>query len=146
MLRHSMWSENPQDANSIENFQRWFALVFFDQDTKQRLESRFGGQNPLRRPVCHPLQLLNIMRLALCVAEGNDSARPDTAQPYTSQLGTASLMMSDLFLTVQEQENLRMGSKDDRRKQLMLQWLASIEISNPTPLRNLLFRSYGTYR
>jgi len=146
MFRHSVWTKNPEDENSIEKFQRWFALVFFDQETRQRLESRFGEQNPLRRPVCHPLQLLNIMRLALRVAEGDDSARPDTAQPYTFQLGTASLMVNDLFLTTQEQENLKVGSKDDRRKQLMLQWLASIEVSNPTPLRNLLFRSYGTYR
>src|SRR5580658_1587061 len=146
MFRHSVWTKNPEDVNSIEKFQRWFALVFFDQDTRQRLESRFGEQNPLRRPVCHPLQLLNIMRLALRVSEGDDSARPDTAQPYTYQLGTASLMVNDLFLTAQEQENLKVGSKDDRRKQLMLQWLASIEVSNPTPLRNLLFRSYGTYR
>jgi len=145
MFRHSMWTKNPQDVNSIEKFQRWFALVFFDQETKQRLESRFGEQNPLRRPVCHPLQLLNVMRLALCVSEGDDSARPDTAQPYTHQLGTASLMVNDLFLTAQEQENLKVGSNDDRRKQLMLQWLPSIEISNPTPLRNLLFRSFGTY-
>jgi hypothetical protein len=146
MFRHSVWTANPQDVNSIENFQRWFAMTFFDRDTKQRLESRLGEKNPLRRPVCHPSQLLNIMRLALRIAEGDDSARPDTAQPYTSQLGTASLMVNDLFLTAQEQENINVGSKDDRRKQLMLQWLASIEISNPTPLRNLLFRSYGTYR
>jgi hypothetical protein len=86
------------------------------------------------------------MRLALALAEGDENARPDTSELYRYQLGTACLMVSDLFLSDDEQQNLKIGSLDDRRKQLMLQWLASLEISNPTPLRNLLFRSYATYR
>ncbi len=146
IFRHSVWSSHPEDSTAPERFQIWFATVFFDEETKQRLEPRFGDQNPTRRPVCHPLQFLNIMRLALCVAEGNESTRPDTSQTHTFQFGTASLIVNDLFLTAEEQENLRVGTNDDKRKQLMLQSLASIEISNPTDPRNLLFRSYGMYR
>lgn len=146
MFRHSTWTKNPQDVNALETFQYWFAAAFLDTETKQRLESRFGAQNPARRPVFHPLQSLNVMRLALSLAEGDEMSRPDTSELSRHQLGAACLMVSDLFLSEEELQNLKTGSVDDRRKQLMLQWLASLEISNPTPLRNLLFRSYATYR
>jgi hypothetical protein len=146
MFRHSAWSRHPQDKKALEKFQYWFATAILDQETKERLELRFGAENPARRPVFHPLQFLNVMRLALLQAEGDDSARPDTSTPHTHQLGTACLMVSDLLLSEEEKQNLRAGSVDDRRKQLMLQSLASLEVSDPTPLRNLFFRSYATYR
>lgn len=146
MFRHATWSQHPQDAKAMEKFQYWFASAFLDLDTKQRLESRFGDQNPARRPVFHPLQFLNLMRLALDQAEGDETARPDTSESHRYGFGTACLMISDLLLSPEEQQNLKSGTLDDRRKQLMLQWLASYELSNPTPRRNLLFRSYATYR
>jgi hypothetical protein len=146
MLWHSMLSRNPQDINSLSDFQHWFAGMLFDEDTHQRVSARLGAQSPELRRVCVPLQLLNIIRLALSIAEGDDNACPDSSRPHTYQLGTASLMVNDLFVTQQEQENLKKGSIDDRRKQLMLQFLAPTEVSKPTPLRNLLFRSYATYQ
>jgi hypothetical protein len=146
LFRHSVWSKHPQDAKALEKFQYWFAAAILDQETKQRLELRFGAANPARRPVFHPLQFLNVMRLALLHAEGDEGARPDASEPHKHQLGTACLMVSDLLLTEEERKNLRAGSADERRKQLMLQSLASLEISRPTPLRNLFFRSYATYR
>jgi len=146
MLRHATWSRNPQDKKAFENFQLWFAAAFLDMDTKQRLESRFGNQDLTRRPVFHPMQFLNIMRLALDLADGDENAKPDTSELHSHQLGAACLMVNDLFLSEEEQQNLKTGSIDDRRKQLMLQSLASLEISNPTPVRNLFFRSYATYR
>jgi hypothetical protein len=146
MFRHATWSDHPQDAKALERFQYWFAAAFLDTDTKQRLESRLGPQNPARRPVFHPLQFLNIMRLALALADGNEDARPDISELHRFQLGTACLMVNDLFLSEEEQQNLKTGSVDDRRKQLMLQSLASLEVSYPTPVRNLFSRSYATYR
>src|SRR6202166_4965465 len=146
MFRHATWSDHPQDAKALERFQYWFAAAFLDVETKQRLELRLGSQNPARRPVFHPLQFLNIMRLALGSADGDENARPDVSELHRFQLGTACLMVSDLLLSEEEQQNLKTGSIDDRRKQLMLQSLASLEISNPTPVRNLFFRSYATYR
>jgi hypothetical protein len=86
------------------------------------------------------------MRLALELAEGPDDARPDTSEVHRYQFGAACLMVSDLFVTGEEQQQLKTGSLDQRRKQLMLQWLAAFEVSNPTPLRNLLFRSYAIFR
>jgi hypothetical protein len=53
MFRHSTWTQNPKDAKALEKFQYWFASAFLDLETKQRLESRFGAQNPARRPVFH---------------------------------------------------------------------------------------------
>jgi hypothetical protein len=145
IFRHSVWSSHPEDTKALDRFQIWFATVFFDPETKQLLEQRFGDQSPTRRPVCHPLQFLNIMRLALCVAEGDESTRPDASHPHSFRFGTASLIVNDLFVTAAEQENLRVGTNDDKRRQLMLQSLASIEISNPTDPRNLQFRAYGMY-
>jgi hypothetical protein len=146
MLWHSMLSRNPQDSNSLSDFQYWFAGMLFDEDTRQRIKARLGAQTTEVRRVCVPLQLLNIIRLALSIAEGDENARPDISQAHTYQLGTASLMVNDLLVTTEEQESLKTGSKDDRRKQLMLQLLAPTEVSKPTALRNLFFRSYATYR
>jgi hypothetical protein len=146
MLWHSMLSQNPEDSNSISDFQLWFAGNLFDDDTQQRFKARLGAQDPSLCRVCIPLQLLNITRLALLIAEGDDKSCPDSSQPHTYQLGAASLMVNDLLVTPEERENLKKGSKDDRRKQLMLQLLAPTEVSKPTPLRNLLFRSYATYQ
>jgi hypothetical protein len=143
MFWHSVTGQDPKEMDS---FQYWFAKNFLDLDTRERLLARFGSQNASRRPVCHPLQLLNVIRLALALSEGEENARPDTSEAHRHRLGTACLMISDLFLTAEEQANLVQGSRDDRRKQFMLQMLASLEVSNPTKIRNLLFRSYATYR
>jgi hypothetical protein len=146
MFRHSTWSRNPEDNKAVEKFQYWFAAAILDLETKQRIESRFGEKNPAQRPVFHPLQFLNVMRLALALAEGDESARPGISGPSSNHYGVACLMVSDLLLSPEEQANLKTGNLDDRRQQLMLQSLASLEISSPTPLRNLLYRSYATYR
>ena len=146
MYRHSIWSRHPQDAKSIERFQYWFAAAFLDLDTKVRLESRFGSENPARRPVFHPLQSLQVMKLALSLSEGDGTAAPDTSEFHRHQLAKAYLMVSDFFLTDEEEKSIKVGPFDARRKQLMLQSLASFEVANPTPLRNLLFRAYATYR
>ncbi len=55
-------------------------------------------------------------------------------------------MMGDLFLSPEELRNINEGAPDDRRKQLMVQFIPQFEIDNPTKLRNLLFRSYAMYR
>lgn len=54
MYRHSVGSKNPEDANSVDKFQYWFASAFFDSETKHRLSARFGEEKPTRRPVCYP--------------------------------------------------------------------------------------------
>lgn len=143
--RHATWTRHPQDTNAVQKFQYWFASAIPDMETKVLIETRFGNQNPARRPLFHPLQFLNILRLSLIVAAGDENARPDTNEESRYKFGTACLMVSDLLLSPEEQQNIKVGTPDDRRKQLMLQFLA-FEVSNPTPLRNLLFRSYGMYR
>lgn len=143
MLRHAALSPNKKDSGS---FQKWFAMVFFDEETKGRIEKRFGRENTDRRPICHPLQLLNMIKLSLVFCEGGADARPDTSDFHRHNLGIACLMMNDLFVTPEEVQNINVGTHDERRKQLMVQSLAQIELGNPTDLRNLLFRSYVMYR
>jgi hypothetical protein len=143
MLRHAALSLNKQDAGS---FQRWFAMVFFDDETKGRIEKRFGSEQADRRPICHPLQLLNMIKLSSLFCEGGEDSRADISEFQRHNLGTACLMMNDLFVTPEEVQDINLGTHDERRKQLMVQSLAQIELGNPTSLRNLLFRSYAMYR
>jgi hypothetical protein len=143
MFRQSVSSE---DDRKIANFQEWFAAAFFDQDTRQRLGLRFATQDPKRRPVCHPQQLMNVIRLALFSGEGKEDARPDISETHRHQLGTACLMISDLLVTQAEGKEIQTGTTDEQRRKLMTYMLAALEISKPTPFRNLLFRSYATYK
>jgi hypothetical protein len=144
MFRHSV---SKQDPSEQFKFQAWFVNNFFDEETKKRLLDRFGNQHPQRRPVCHPLQLLNMMRLALTFGRATEiSNDADSIDRLRTALGTASLMVNDIFCSPKEKEHIQQGAQDDRRKHLMLQILASGEISNPTAFRNLLFRSQFIYR
>jgi hypothetical protein len=143
MFRQSVSSEKDGD---FREFQQWFAAAFLDSETRQRLAARFASQNPERRPVCHPQQLMNVIRLALFSGEGKEDARPDISQTHRHQLGTACLMISDMLVTEAEGIEIQTGTTDERRRKLMTYMLAALEISKPTPFRNLLFRSYATYK
>lgn len=143
MVRRSVSLEDP---NGGLNFQSWFVKNFFDDETRKRLMDRFGNENPNRRPVCHPIQLLSIMRIALAVAAGGEDSQAEITERDRHQFGTACLMANDLFCTPEEKEHIQTGPQDERMKQLLLQVLAPGEVSNPTPFRNLLIRSYYVYR
>ena len=99
-------------------FEQWFAAAFFDSETRQRLAARFANQNPERRPACHPHQLLSVIRLALVYGGGNEEARPDISEIHRHQLGTACLMISDLFVTQAEEGEIRAGTVDERRHEV----------------------------
>jgi len=142
MFRHAA----DGDAQEFANFQHWFVSVFLDGETRNRLIARFGEAKPSRRPVCHPQQLLSLIRLAVAIGEGDEEASPDGPEHHRHRFGTACLMISDLFFSADEQAELAVGSIDDRLRKVMTQMLPALEISNPTPYRNLLFRSYGIYR
>jgi hypothetical protein len=143
MFRHASVSPEKRDSTS---FQMFFGQHFLDTETQQRLQQRFGAQNAVHRPLCYPLQLLALIKLSLVVCEGGDDARPDISDVCRHRLGTACLMMGDLFLSPEEFRNINEGAPDDRRRQLMVQFIPQFEIDNPTKLRNLLFRSYAMYR
>jgi hypothetical protein len=143
MVRRSVSLEDPREG---PKFQSWFVEKFFDDETRKRLMDRFGNENPNRRPVCHPIQLLNIMRIALAIAAGGEDSQAEFAERDRHQFGTACLMANDLFCTLEERENIQTGPQDERMKHLLLQVLAPGEVSNPTPFRNLLIRSYYIYR
>jgi hypothetical protein len=142
MFRHA----TEADAKEFANFQNWFVSVFFDQETRKRLIDRFGNTPATRRPICHPLQQLSLVRMALATGQGSEDACPDQHELHRYKFGTACLMVSDLFLSAAEQAELAVGTKDERLRKIMMQMLPALEISNPTPFRNLLFRSYGIYR
>jgi hypothetical protein len=143
MVRRSVSQEDP---NGGLNFQSWFVKEFFDDETRKRLMDRFGNENPNRRPVCHPIQLLSIMRITLAMAAGGGESQAEFTERDRHKFGTACLMVNDLFCTLEEREHIQTGPQDERMKHLLLQVLAPGEASNPTPFRNLLFRSYYVYR
>ena len=143
MFRRSISLKDPRQ---VLNFQSWFVQTFFDDETKKRFVTRFGNENPNQRPVLHPIQLLNIVRVALAVGTGEEDTTAELAVGDRHKFGTACLMMNDLFCTVEERQKIQTGSQDDVMKHLILQLLAVGEVSNPTPFRNLLIRSYYLYR
>jgi hypothetical protein len=131
-----------QGSRAMVEFQAWFTKNFLDSDTRERLMTRFGTADPSGRPVCHPLQLLNIMRQAFIVFNGDEDAPREYNQ---NQLGLACLMMNDLFCSPEEREDIRTGSESDRKRHLRTQLLPALEISRLGDFRNLYIRSYFIY-
>lgn len=135
-----------EDSVVMNEFQGWFVTNFFDIETNARFLRKFGNANPSRRPVCHSLQLLNIIRLAANKARSR-AATTDSEESVRRQhdLGTACLMISDLFCSDEERVDIHSGEMSQRIRHLIVQLLPSLEVSNPTPFRNLFARSFYLY-
>jgi hypothetical protein len=132
-------------ASEMPKFQLWFAQEYLDPDTRGRLLASFGAANASSRPLCHPLQLFYLAKLASNVGRDDETARNESLDVHRSKIGTACLMINDLFSSPEERASLTTGSRDDRARELMVQMLAPGELSNPTPIRNLFIRAYVTY-
>jgi hypothetical protein len=133
------------DPADMFTFQNWVANHYFDQGTRAELLKKFGNASPLARPLFHPLQLLYLAKLAITLGRDDAAAREENLDDHTSEFGRACLMINDLFCTPEERQAFQTGSQDEKSKELMIQLLASGELSNPTPIRNLFIRSFVTY-
>src|SRR6266480_6260675 len=134
-----------RDAADMFTFQSWVAKNYLDEGTRAELIKKFGNASPTARPLFHPLQLLYLAKLAITLGRDDAAAREEHLDDHTSEFGTACLMINDLFCTPEERQAFQTGSQDEKSKELMIQLLASGELSNPTPIRNLFIRSFVAY-
>jgi hypothetical protein len=110
-----------------------------DDETIALLKQRFGSENTAYRPIFHPLQILNVLRLVIQHSRGTDNPMSDTTAKY--RVGTACLMMSDLLMTQEERAAVAPGSSENVKQSLMVQALGPFEIQNASPVSHLLYRA-----
>jgi hypothetical protein len=135
-----------RDAADMFAFQSWIAQNYLDDKTRGELFKKFGDASPRDRPLIYGVQLLYLAKLAITLGRDDATARQENLGNHTSEFGKACLMINDLFCTPEERQAFQTGSRDEKSKELMTQLLASGELSNPTPIRNLFIRSFVTYR
>jgi hypothetical protein len=142
-LRHALDSPGPEALNRVQGF---LTRNFIDDLTLERLQERFPNVQMRDQPIFHPLQVLNMLRLATAECSGGEQQRPDQSEAFRFQLGTACLMMNDLLVSEEEELAITKASADERERLLMAQMLTMWEVMNPTDARHLLFRSHVLFR
>ncbi|MGA9055920.1 MAG: hypothetical protein WB763_05350 [Terriglobia bacterium] len=142
-IRHAF--EEP-GRKSVGWLQGFLVRNFVDDAALARLRERFPTTRMEDRPLFHPLQVLNVLRIALAVCAGDDESRPDQREDLRYQLGTACLMMNDLLVSKEEDLLIQTGTDEERQLQLMAHLVAPLELLNPAPARHLMFRSHVLFR
>jgi len=133
-----------REKGEYGNLQSELAGGMFDDETISRLKKRFPTVHCGDRPLFHTTQILNIMRLAAAYCSGSE--KPLAAEAARYKIGSACLMMNDLFLTEEEKVAISTGKEDSRRSALMTQMLGPFEIVNTQAITHLMYRSRVMYR
>jgi hypothetical protein len=142
-IRHTFQEPTRENIAWLQGF---LLRNFLDDDAFRRMQERFGSERLEDRPLFHPVQILNALRVALCVCGDAPNRRPDQNEDDRYQLGTACLMISDLLSTERETQQIMQGNDDERTTNLMVQMLSPFEVVNPAKPSHLLFRSYVQLR
>ena len=132
-----------RSRDNITWAQSFLISNFTDEETFRRLQERYPTQRLDERSVFHPLQVLNAVQIAFRVSSG--SRRADTDPSLRHRVGNALLMINDLLVSETEQRAILTGTADERRANLMVQFVAPFEVMNPGQSWHLLFRSHVTY-
>ena len=141
-LRLGLQNRSRDDLTWVQSF---LISNFTDEETFRRLQERYPTKRLDERPVFHPLQVLNALQIAFRVSSGSESRRPDTDPPLRHRVGNALLMINDLLVSEAEQRAILTGPEDERRTNLMVQFVTPFEVMNPGRSWQLLFRSQVTY-
>lgn len=142
-IRHTFQEPTRENVAWLQGF---LLRNVLDEDAFRRMQERFGSERLEDRPLFHPVQILNALRVALRVCGDAPNRRPDQNEGDRYQLGTACLMISDLLSTEKETQRIMQGSDDERTTNLMVQMLSPFEVVNPARPSHLLFRSYVQFR
>ena len=142
-LRHAM--QEPGRAN-FGKVQEALIAGHIDDETLAILKMRFPHEKCDERPVFIPHCVLTVLRLVVshCDPEPLPQAEKDEYVRYT--IGRACLMMNNLLFTHVEEAALLAGSEDERRTELMVQMMASFELTNPPRADHLMPRLQLVYR
>jgi hypothetical protein len=120
--------------------QNELAGSLLDDQTLDRLKERFPNESTADRPIFHPLQILNLIQLALQHSRGTANPVLDSAAKY--RLGTTCLIMNDLLVNSGEREGLTFTKTvESASRTLMMQSLAPFEIQNAPSVSHVLYRA-----
>jgi hypothetical protein len=137
-------SEETTFERAVGKAQEFLFQNFTDEDLFEQIKEALKITKTHERALFHPLQMLNVMRLALKYCQGVDASDHVTEdQRYT--VGRCCLMMNDLLSSVEDQRKLFTGSSNTQKAELMTQLLPAFEVNNPGNLSHLLQRSLGTF-
>jgi hypothetical protein len=129
-----------RDRDSLAKVQTEWAAFLFDDDTIDRLKRGFGNEHLADRPVFHAPQLLNVLKFIIDNSAGDRNPRTDDTARY--RLGTACLMVNDLFLNSNEKEELASDNTESKGLALITQMLATHEVINAAPMSHIIYRSF----
>lgn len=137
-------SEDITFEQAVGKAQAFLFQAFTDEGLFEQIRKALTTTGTHERALFHPLQLLNVMRLAVKYCQGiDDSDHVTDDQRY--MVGRCCLMMNDLLCAEEEQRKLFTGSGNSQRAELMTQLLPGFEINNPGNLSHLLQRSLGAF-
>ncbi len=103
MSLHLRLSFQVSGTQEIARVQGFLLHNFTDDETFAHFQQKLAGSRLEDRPAFHPLQLLNVLQIALRVCAGSDDKRPDLDHRLRHRVGTALLMVNDLLLTEAEE-------------------------------------------
>ena len=129
-----------RDRDSLAKAQSEWAAFLLDDETKVRLKERFGSAHLADRPLFHAPQLLNVLKLVTENSSGDRNPRTDDSARH--KLGTACLMVNDLFLNTKEKQELASGNPESKALAFITQMLATSEVINAAPISHLVYRSF----
>jgi hypothetical protein len=129
----------PREREALAKVQTEWAAGFLDDETIRRLKERFGREHLADRPLFHAPQVLSILKLVIEHSHGTINPRIDDAARY--RLGTACLMMNDLFMTQEEHVKISSGTTDSRMLALIMQLLEVSEVINTAAISHIAYRS-----
>jgi len=133
-----------RDREAVAKTQQEVSGGMLSDETIARLKDRFGQAHMSDRPMFHPTQLLNVLRLVADHSCGKRSPLTDESARYA--LGEACLMMSDLMMTERERKALISPNSESVTRALMVQMLGPIELLNPLPIEHVAYRSRIMFR
>lgn len=135
-LRIAMQDPN-QDFGKV---QERVLVGHLDDECLDRLRHRFPHEQVSDRPVFLPETVLHVMRLV--VLHGNLIPLPNIGEDeqIRYRIGRACLMSNSLLVSPQQVDAIQSGPVDDRRIELMTQWLPSFELANPPKADHVLPR------
>jgi hypothetical protein len=128
-----------RDRDAVAKIQQDIAGGMLSDETIARLKARFGSANMGDRPIFHPVQVLNVLRLTAQYSKGNRSPFSDNSARYL--LGDACFMMSDLMATTTERLAIKSRDADNVMNSLMIQLLAPFELLNTADISHVAYRS-----
>jgi hypothetical protein len=133
-----------RDKEAMGKMQQDIAGGLLSDETIGRLKERFGKAHMADRPIFHPAQMLNILRLLVENSKGTRSPLNEASARYA--LGDACLMMSDLMMTDHERTAVKSGDRDSISRALMVQMLGPFEVQNPSAIQHVAYRSRIMFR